>query len=133
TWADLGILLDNALANANSVNVFLGLVGTGLTLSVWPKWQALLDRFGIEHRSRQDEKITTLPNGAIIAFGGTDDLQNVRKYLGNRLHNSVFVIDEAQDQKTSVLKYLLDVLLEPMCTPTTRVILSGVVPGLAVR
>src|SRR4051812_6601552 len=40
TWADLGILLDNALAHRNSVNVFLGLVSTGLTLSVWPKWQA---------------------------------------------------------------------------------------------
>lgn len=132
TWADLGILLDNALKCPNSVNVFLGLVSTGLTLSVWPKWQALLDRFGIEHRSRQDEKITTLPNGAIIAFGGTDDLQNVKKYLGNRLHNCVFIIDEAQDQKSSVLKYLLDVLLEPMCTPTTRVILSGVLPDLPV-
>jgi hypothetical protein len=132
TWADLGILLDNALNAPNSVNVFLGLVGTGLTLSVWPKWQALLDRFGIEHRSRQDEKITTLPNGAIVAFGGTDDLANVKKYLGNRLHNCVFIIDECQDQKTSVLKYLLDVLLEPMCTPTTRVILSGVLPDLPV-
>lgn len=132
TWADLGILLDNALNNPASINVFLGLVGTGLTLSVWPKWQALLDRFGVEHRSRQDEKITTLPNGAIVAFGGTDDLQNVKKYLGNRLHNCVFVIDEAQDQKSSVLRYLLDVLLEPMCTPTTRIILSGVLPDLPV-
>lgn len=132
TWADLGILLDNALEHPNSVNVFLGLVGTGLTLSVWPKWQALLDKYGIERRDRNDEKITTFPNGAIVAFGGTDDLQNVKKYLGNRLHNSVFIIDEAQDQKSSVLKYLLDVLLEPMCTPTTRVILSGVLPDLPV-
>lgn len=132
TWADLGILLDNALAQPNSVNVFLGLVGTGLTLSVWPKWQALLDKFGIEHRSVQDEKITRFPNGAMVAFGGTDDLANVKKYLGNRLHNCVFIIDECQDQKTSVLKYLLDVLLEPMCTPTTRVILSGVLPDLPV-
>ena len=130
TWADLGILLDNALEQPNSVNVFLGLVSTGLTLSVWPKWQALLDRYGIQRRDRQDEKITTFPNGAIVAFGGTDDLKNVRKYLGNRLHNSVFIIDEAQDQSTAVLGYILDVLLDPMCTPTTRVILSGVLPDL---
>lgn len=132
TWADLGILLDNALNNPNSVNVFLGLVSTGLTLSVWPKWQQLLDKFGIERRDVKDEKMTTFPNGAIVAFGGTDDLTNVKKYLGNRLHNCVFIIDEAQDQKTSVLKYMLDVLLEPMCTPTTRVILSGVLPDLPV-
>jgi hypothetical protein len=132
TWADLGILLDNALAHRNGVNVFLGLVSTGLTLSVWPKWQALLDRFAIKRRDRNDEKITTFPNGAIVAFGGTDDLVNVKKYLGNRLHNSVFIVDECQDQKSSVLKYLLDVLLEPMCTPTTRVILSGVLPDLPV-
>ena len=132
TWADLGILLDNALNEPNSINVFLGLVGTGLTLSVWPKWQALLDRFGIEQRSVQDEKITRFPNGAMVAFGGTDDLSNVKKYLGNRLHGCVFIVDECQDQKSSVLKYLLDVLLEPMCTPTTRVILSGVLPDLPV-
>jgi hypothetical protein len=128
TWADLGILLDNALAQPNSINVFLGLVSTGLTLSVWPKWIALLERFGIEHRSVQDEKLTRFPNGAIVAFGGTDDLKNVRKYLGNRLDNCVFIVDECQDQPTSVLTYILDVLLDPMCTPTTRVILSGVLP-----
>lgn len=132
TWADLGILLDNALAQPNSINVFLGLVSTGLTLSVWPKWTALLDRFRIKRRDVKDEKISTFPNGAMVAFGGTDDLVNVKKYLGNRLHNCVFIIDEAQDQKSSVLKYLLDVLLEPMCTPTTRVILSGVLPDLPV-
>lgn len=130
TWADLGILLDNALANPNSVNVFLGLVSTGLTLSVWPKWQQLLDRFGIVRRDRMDEKMTTLPNGAIIAFGGTDDLKNIRKYLGNRLDRCVFIIDECQDQSTAVLTYILDVLLDPMCTPSTRVILSGVLPDL---
>lgn len=130
TWADLGVLLDNALAQPNSVNVFLGLVSTGLTLSVWPKWQALLDRFGIQRRDRADEKMTTFPNGAIVAFGGTDDLKNIRKYLGNRLDNCVFIVDECQDQSTAVLSYILDVLLDPMCTPTTRVILSGVLPDL---
>lgn len=128
TWADLGILLDNALAQPNSINVFLGLVSTGLTLSVWPKWIALLERFGVEARSIQDEKLTRFPNGAIVAFGGTDDLKNVRKYLGNRLDGCVFIIDECQDQPSSVLTYILDVLLDPMCTPTTRVILSGVLP-----
>jgi hypothetical protein len=130
TWADLGILLDNALKVPNSVNVFLGLVSTGLTLSVWPKWQQLLDKFGIVRRDRADEKMTTFPNGAIVAFGGTDDLKNVRKYLGNRLDGCVFIIDECQDQSTAVLTYILEVLLDPMCTPTTRVILSGVLPDL---
>jgi hypothetical protein len=130
TWADLGVLLDNALAQPNSINVFLGLVSTGLTLSVWPKWQQLLDKHGIDRRDRADEKMTTFPNGAIVAFGGTDDLKNVRKYLGNRLDNAVFIVDECQDQSTAVLSYILDVLLDPMCTLTTRVILSGVLPDL---
>jgi hypothetical protein len=131
TWADLGILLDNALANPNSVNVFLGLVGVGLELSVWPKWTQLTDRFRVDCTHNETLRTTYFPNGAMVAFGGTDT-GTVRKYLGNRLHNSVFIIDESQDQRSSVLKYILDTMLEPMCTPTTRVILSGVLPDLPV-
>lgn len=132
TWADLGILLDNALEHANSLGVFLGLVSTGLTVSVWPKWKLLLEQHAIECRHVNDEKITYFPNGAMVVFGGTDDLANVKKYLGNRLHNCVFIIDEAQAQKLAMLDYLLNNLLPPMCTPTTRVILSGVLPDVPV-
>lgn len=131
TWADLGILLDNAIANPNSVNVFLGLVGTGLELSVWPKWTQLCDRFGIERSDNETLRTSFFPNGAMVAFGGTDT-DTVKKYLGNRLDHAVFIIDESQDQKSSTLKYILDTMLEPMCTFTTRVILSGVLPDLPV-
>lgn len=131
TWADLGILLDNALAQPNSVNVFLGLVGTGLELSVWPKWTQLCDRFGIERSDNETLRTSFFPNGAMVAFGGTD-VATVKKYLGNRLDNAVFIVDESQDQRSSVLKYILDTMLEPMCTFTTRVILSGVLPDVPV-
>jgi hypothetical protein len=67
----------------------------------------------------------------MVAFGGTDT-DTVKKYLGNRLDHAVFIIDESQDQKSSTLKYILDTMLEPMCTFTTRVILSGVLPDLPV-
>lgn len=131
TWADLGILLDNALKVPNSTNMFLGLVGVGLELSVWPKWLALCDKFGIQHTPNEVLRTSYFPNGAMVAFGGTDT-GTIKKYLGNRLDGAVFIIDEAQDQRSSVLAYILNVLLEPMCTPTTRVILSGVLPDLPV-
>lgn len=132
TWADMGILNDNALKRPRTLNVFLGLVGTGLEISVWPKWKALLDQFGIERSDNETMRVSYYPNGSMVVFGGTDDLANIKKYLGNRLEGGVFIIDESQDQKTSVLTYLVDQLLPPMCTPTTRVILSGVLPDLPV-
>lgn len=132
TWADLGILLDNALSSANSVNVFLGLVGTGLELSVWPKWKLLLERYGVDAAPNETTRITYFPNGAMVAFGGVDDRKNIKKYLGNRLDNAVFIVDEAQDQASSELHYLFEQLLPPMMTPTTRVIMSGVLPDMPV-
>lgn len=130
TWADMGILLDNAIERPHSLGVFLGLVSTGLTISVWAKWKLLLERFSVPCAHNNTEKLTRFPNGAMVVFGGTDDLANVRKYLGNRLDGCVFVIDEAQAQKRAMLEYLLDNLLPPMCTPTTRVVLSGVLPDV---
>jgi hypothetical protein len=132
TWSDMGILLDNALERPHSLGVFLGLVGTGLTVSVWPKWKLLCERFSVDCRHNNTEKLTTFPNGAMVVFGGTDDLTHVRKYLGNRLDDCVFIVDEAQAQKRAMLEYLIDNLLPPMCTPTTRVILSGVLPDVPV-
>lgn len=132
TRGDLGLLNDNALEFPGSVNVFLGLVGTGLELSVWPVWKQLLERYAIAATPNESTRITYYDNGSLVAFAGTDDLTNVKKLLGNRLHNGVFIVDESQDQRSSILTYLVDRLLPPMCTPTTRVVLSGVLPDLPV-
>jgi hypothetical protein len=130
TQGDMGVLNDNALAHPRTTNFFLGLKGTGLEISVWPKWKHLLDSYDIDRKDDETLRISYYPNGAMVVFAGTDDLENIKKYLGNRLDNSVFVIDEGQDQKTAILEYLIERLLPPMCTPTTRVILSGVLPDV---
>lgn len=127
------MLLDNALANPGSTNVFLGLTGKGVNASQWfPAWLPLLERYGIECSNNETKMITTLPNRARVLFGGTDDLTHVRTYLGNRLDASVFVIDESQDQPDQILRYILGTLLDPMLTPTSRVVLAGVLPDLEV-
>lgn len=130
TQGCLGALNDNALARPRSLNVFLGLVGTGLEISVWPKWKALLDAYAIDRSDNETLRISYYPNGSMVVFGGTDDLTNIKKYLGNRLDGGLFIVDESQDQKSSVLRYLVEQLLPPMCTPTTRVVLAGVLPDL---
>lgn len=132
TWADMGILLDNALTVPNSVNIFLGLVGVGLEVSVWPKWKLLLDKYNVRAEPNEALRITYFPNGSMVVFAGTDDMTNVKKLLGNRLDGCVFIVDESQDQRTSILRYLFEQLLPPMMTPTTRVIMSGVLPDLPV-
>ena len=125
------ILLDNALAHPRSTNLLLGLKGTGVRVSNWfPVWNPLLDRFSITQKPNETEMLSLFPNRSRVMFAGTDDLSNVKKYLGNRLDNSVIIIDECQDQPDQVLRYILRVLLPPMCTPTTRVILAGVLPDV---
>lgn len=132
TWGDDGILLDNGIYAPRSTNLFLGLKGTGVRTSNWfPIWKPLCEKSGIPAEwHNETEMRTTFANKARVMFAGTDDLSNIKKYLGNRLDNGVVIIDEAQDQGSEVLRYLLKVLLPPMLTPTTRVILSGVLPDV---
>lgn len=132
TWGDDGIMLDNAIVAPASPNLFLGLKGTGVRTSNWfPIWRPLCDEAGVpQDWHNETEMRTTFANRSRAMFAGTDDLSNIKKYLGNRLKNGVVIIDEAQDQTDSVLTYLLVQLLPPMLTPTTRVILSGVLPDV---
>jgi len=125
------VLLDNALSAPRSTNLLLGLKGTGVRVSNWfPIWNPLLDRYDIVRKSNETEMLSVFPNQARVMFAGTDDLSNIKKYLGNRLDNSVIIVDECQDQPDEVLRYILRTLLPPMCTPTTRVILAGVLPDV---
>ena len=124
------ILLENALANEGSTNIFLGLKGTGVKFSMWePVWKPLCARFGIDDHNNTN-MTTTLPNGSRVAFAGTDDLSNARKYLGNSFVNGVFIIDEAQSQGTTMLKYLVENLLPPTLGAGSRVYMTGVLPDV---
>lgn len=134
TWGDDFVLGANADQHPRSVGLFLGLKGTGVKVSNWvPIWkQGLCERHGIPASwHNETTMVTTWANGSRVMFGGTDDLSNVKKFLGNSLRNhGVVVIDEAQDQPPEVLKYLIKTLLVPMLGPTTRIILSGVLPDV---
>lgn len=129
-----GILLDNALTrNPGSTNLFLGLTGVAVRTMNWePKWRRrLCDPAGVPDRCHNSTRMMTeLPNRSRVLFAGTDDLTHVKTFLGNSLPGGVVVLDEGQDQKTDVLRYILEQLLPPMLTPTTRVILAGVLPDV---
>lgn len=131
---DLGILFDNALTNAGTTGIFLGLIGGAVKFSMWtPIWQPLCARFGVPDSCHNNTNmVTTFPNGSRVAFAGTDDLTNVKKYLGNSFPGGVFIVDECQDQKSGMLEYILGKLLPPTLTSTSRVILSGVLPDAPV-
>lgn len=133
SWGCDGMLLENALSIPRSTNVLLGLKGTGVKLNNWvPIWKRLCDRYGIPDDAHNETlMLTTLPNESRVMFAGTDDLTNVKKYLGNSLANSVFIVDESQDQGDGVFRYLLGQLLPPMLTSTSRIVLAGVLPDVA--
>ena len=131
---DLGILFDNAITNQGSTSIFLGLIGGAVKFSMFePIWKPLCARFGVDDKCHNNTNmVTTFPNGSRVAFAGTDDLTNVKKYLGNSFPGGVFIVDECQDQKAGMLKYILEKLLPPTLTNTSRVILSGVLPDAPV-
>ncbi|HEX3220591.1 MAG TPA: hypothetical protein VHU77_11360 [Candidatus Limnocylindria bacterium] len=134
TWGDDFILGQNADEHPRSAGLFLGLKGTGVRVSNWvPTWkQGLCEMHGIPSDwHNETSMVTTWPNGSRVMFGGTDDLSNVRKFLGNSLRNyGIVIIDEAQDQPPQVLRYILNTLLPPMLGPKSRIILSGVLPDV---
>ena len=134
TWGDDFLLGQNADEHPRSVGLFLGLKGTGVKVSNWvPIWkQGLCEVHGVPQEwHNETSMVTTWANGSRVMFGGTDDLSNVKKFLGNSMRNfGLVIIDEAQDQPDGVLKYLLRTLLPPMLGPQSRVILSGVLPDV---
>jgi len=135
SWGCDGKLFENAQNYPRSVGLLLGIKGTGVRVNNWiPIWQqGVCERYSLSADCHNESQmLTTFPNEARVMFAGTDDLTNVKKYLGNRLHNCVVIIDECQDQPEHVLKYILTVLLPPMCTPTTQIIIAGVIPEMPV-
>jgi hypothetical protein len=134
TFADDFILGENAVLHPESVGLFLGLKGTGVKVSNWvPIWKAGIcaPREVPDDWHNETLMMTTWPNGSRVMFGGTDDLSNVKKFLGNSLRNhGIVIVDEAQDQPSEVLKYIITQLLVPMLGPTSRIILSGVLPDV---
>jgi len=134
SWGDDFTLGCNADEHPQSVGLFLGLKGTGVKVSNWvPIWkQGLCDMHEIpQDWHNETSMVTTWPNGSRVMFGGTDDLSNVKKFLGNSLRNyGIVIIDECQDQPDGVLRYILNTLLPPMLGPKSRVILSGVLPDV---
>ncbi len=129
---DCAILFDNAKESEGSTNIFLGLKGTGVRFSMWQAvWLPLCQRFGIPDKCHNaTNMVTTFPNGSRVAFAGTDDLTNVRKYLGNSFVRGVFIIDEAQSQGTTMLKYIIENLLPPTLGEGSRVYMTGVLPDV---
>jgi hypothetical protein len=132
TYGACGKLLGNAITRRKSVNVFLGLTGAAVRENVWEAiWKPLCARFGVPDRALNESRMSThLDNGSRVLLGGTADYDHIKKQLGKRLDGSVFCIDEAQDQKQNVLGPLLDSTLPPMLTPTTQVVLTGVLPDV---
>lgn len=131
SWGNDGILVDNSIFEPDTLNVLLGLTGPAVRENNWtPVLKRILEKYGIEARSREDIMRVTLPNRSRILLAGTDDISHVRNALGNNLGAGVFIVDEAQDQPTAILDDLLDNILPPMMGPRSRVILSGVFPDV---
>lgn len=130
TWTDVGMLIDNALRRPGTTNIFLGLNSVAVRMNVWePVVVRIFERFhDLDTRALyKGSMIVRFSNGSRIIFGGYDDIRHVKNFLGGRLAGAVVVLDEAQDGGQP-LNELLDVILPPMLTPESRLVLSGTIP-----
>lgn len=130
SWGDVIVLIANALERPNTTNIFLGLNSVAVRMNIWePIVSRMFDRFVDLDRGwfNETRMLIRFPNGSRIIFGGYDDFRHIRNLLGGRLDGGIVVLDEAQEAP-ALLSELLDVILPPMLTPTSRVILSGTIP-----
>jgi hypothetical protein len=117
----------------DGVQIYFGKTKPAVRLSIWQKvWKPLIKKhfhvkgvFEVVHNETM--MTSTFPNGAIVAFTGTDDKAHVETYLGNKLRRAV--IDEAQSQPPSVLKPLIDEILPPALSDVgAQLIVAGTIP-----
>jgi hypothetical protein len=129
SWSAAGIMLDRALQRAGTTSLFMGLTKVAVREAFWVKvWKPLIARFDVECTFNETLMLTTFPNGSRVLLTGTDDRSHIKTYLGNRFAGALIVIDEMQDQKPDVVRELLVSILPPMLTPTTTLLLMGVIP-----
>lgn len=129
SWVIAGCLLDRALSRRRTRHLFLGLTGEAVRENFWTTvWKPLLERWNIRHKNNDTRMMTTFANGSRVLLSGTDDTTHIKRYLGNRFAGCMIAIDEMQDQKPAVVTKLLTDTLPPMLSPTTLLLLSGVIP-----
>lgn len=129
SWAIAGMLLDRALLRPGTRSLFLGLTRVAVEENFWTcVWKPLLARWNVKCVHHEGKLMTTFPTGSRVLVSGTDDTTHIKRYLGNRFAGCMIALDEMQDQKPSVVRELLTNTLPPMLTPTTLLLLSGVIP-----
>jgi hypothetical protein len=128
----MALLATDASEN-DGVQIYFGKTKPAVRLSIWQKvWKPFIKKhfhikgqFEVVHN--ETSMVSTFPNGAIVAFTGTDDVAHVESYLGNKLRRAV--LDECQAQNSSVLDPLVDRILPPALSDVGgQLILSGTIP-----
>lgn len=126
-------LLATDASEHDGVQIYFGKTKPAVRLSIWQKvWKPFIKKhfhkkgvFEVVHN--ETSMVSTFPNGAIVAFTGTDDVAHVESYLGNKLRRAV--VDEAQSQPPSVLDPLIDRILPPALSDTGgQLIIAGTIP-----
>lgn len=117
----------------DGVQIYFGKTKPAVRLSIWTKvWKPFIKKyfhvpgsFEVDHN--ETSMVSTFPNGAVVAFTGTDDIAHVESYLGNKLRRAV--IDEAQSQAPSVIDPLVDRILPPALSDVGgQFIIAGTIP-----
>jgi len=120
-------LIDTALANANSISLFISQTRDTAKDLIWDSLLTKLRLWGIPHEVRLGDLEVVFPNGSKIEVHGCANEKEAQKFLGRAY--ILVIIDEAQSIGEH-LTMLIDQILGPtlLDDPTSRLVLSGTPP-----
>jgi hypothetical protein len=112
----------------NGYQIYFGLNKSAVRTAIWERvWRPICDKhFKGKCVHLDGSMITRFATGAVVAFTGTDDVGHIGNYLGSGLRR--VVVDEAQEQRQSVLIPLIRRILPPALVDVGgQMILAGTI------
>ncbi|HXJ32231.1 MAG TPA: hypothetical protein VNG35_16465, partial [Gemmatimonadales bacterium] len=117
-----------SMATPGGNRIYLALTAGQAREIMWePIWLPMCEKWRLPVRHNEVRMVTKFANGSKVRFGGTDDIQAIKKELGAGLDEAA--VDECQDQPDRVLRPLMTRILPHALTDRRgTLIASGVVP-----
>ena len=78
---------------------------------IWPPLKEIESEWAFGMRFKENDFTVTFPNGSVIVLGGCQSVEEIEKFRGPKY--KLATIDEAQSIRTSLLKPLVEDILEP--------------------
>jgi len=110
TWVGSAGLYDACIQAPGSINPYIALSAKSARYILWPILHAFNTRYGLGLRMKDHELTAHAPNGSQIILVGGDQTRKVEALRGGKYRR--VVVDEAQAFPTTLLRYMIEDVLD---------------------